>query len=231
MSGLVDISDTASDVIVDVTGSPKPPPTVTDPLRDRVTIGPASASRLDRLRRYHDWPQGELKGSQWTTVLDPDSGTSADPWPGQLRPTAAQTWMCSWTEIGPESTHEVIIAVLRWWGREAIADRLIYLRGLARSDPDEPPMVVESLRAMAHFLMSERQLPDPQIGVTPDGFVQIEWRVMTSGILAMEFLPSDLIRFAAVSGPARRGVDRRTVNGTLRKDEALAAIQPFIAYL
>lgn len=231
MSELVDISDTASDVIFDVTGSPKPSPTVTAVPWDEITLGRASTSRLDWLRRYHERLQGEIKRSQCKTVFDPDVGTSAyaatEPPP---RPAAAQGWMRSWPEIGPECTHEAIIAVLRWWGRGAIADRLVYLQGLTRHDPDEPPMVLGSLRAMAHLLMSERQLPDPQIGVTPDGLVQVEWRVLTSGILAMEFLPSGLIRFAAVSGPARSGVDRRTVNGTLRKDEALAAIQPFIVH-
>ena len=92
-------------------------------------------------------------------------------------------------------------------------------------------MSIESLRALALFLMSERQLPDPQIGVTPDGLAQIEWRFPTNGILAMEFLSSGLIRFAAISAPAQRGVERLSVNGTLPKDEVLAAVQPFTARL
>ena len=57
-----------------------------------------------------------------------------------------------------EDTHEAIIAVLRRSGRGDVADRLVYLRCLAREDPDEAPMDLDSLRAMAHLLMSERQL-------------------------------------------------------------------------
>ena len=142
--------------------------------------------------------------------------------------TTETTWP---TRIAAESTQEGIIAVLRLFGLEEVADRLGYLRGLADDDPDETAMEVESLRAMALFLMSERQLPDPQIGITPDGLMQTEWRTPPNGILAMEFLPSGLIRFAAVSAPAQPAVGRRSVNGTLRKDETLAAVRPFTSLL
>ncbi len=134
-------------------------------------------------------------------------------------------------QIESASTHEAITAVFRSFGLDAIADRLNYLRQLVEDDPDESPMAIESLRAMALFLMSERQLAAPQIGVTPDGLAQIEWRFPTNGILAMEFLSSGLIRFAAISAPARPGVERLSVNGTLPKDAALEAIRPFTARL
>ena len=133
--------------------------------------------------------------------------------------------------IESAGTHEEIIAVLKSFGRDAIADRLNYLHQLVEDEPDEPSMALESLRAMALFLMSERQLAVPQIGITPDGLAQIEWRFPTNGILAMEFLSSGLIRFAAISAPAQRGVERLSVNGTLHKDAALGAVRPFTARL
>ncbi|MDE2840219.1 MAG: hypothetical protein OXM03_06285 [Chloroflexota bacterium] len=81
------------------------------------------------------------------------------------------------------------------------------------------------MKELALFLMSERQLPDPQIGISPAGFAQAEWRVGERGILAIEFLPFDrLIRFAAISAPAQRGVQRISVHGTLPKHHALNAI-------
>ena len=127
-------------------------------------------------------------------------------------------------------TSEEIVAVFRLFGVEAVADRLSYLRSLS-DDPDETPMDVESLRAMALFLMSERQLPDPQIGITPDGLMQIEWRMPPSGILAMEFRHSGLIRFAAISSSIEPGVDRHRVTGTLAAHDALAAVRPFTSLL
>lgn len=130
-------------------------------------------------------------------------------------------------EIDIAQEHEEIIALLRLFGLKAVADRLIYLRGLSYDDPEEPTIEVESLRSMAHFLMSERQLPVPQIGVTPTGLIQIEWRFQNNGILAMEFLMSGQIRFAAISAPTQRGFEPQRVNGTLLKDEVLEAVRSF----
>ena len=151
----------------------------------------------------------------------------------EARSTSVQiTTRPAWRpQLAAARTHEEIIAVLRLFDLNAIADRLGYLRQLVEDDPDEPSMAIESLRALAIFLMGERQLPDPRIGVTPDGLAQIEWRFPTNGILAMEFLSSGLIRFAAISAPAQRGVERLSVNGTLPKDAALEAVRPFTSRL
>ena len=125
-------------------------------------------------------------------------------------------------QITAASTHEEVIAVLRMFGLDSIADRLVY-----DDDPDEPPIDLESLRAMALFIMSERQLPLPRIAVSPDGMIQIEWRPEDSGIIAMNFLPSGLIRFAAISSTDACEGDRLRVSGTLPKDAAMEAVQPF----
>lgn len=138
----------------------------------------------------------------------------------------------SWrSEIKSANSREEIIAVLRLFGLNSIADRLRYLRTLANDDADEPPIEIESLRAMALFLMSERQLPDPQIGVTQDGLAQIEWRIPTDGILAMVFLSSGLIRFAAMCKSTQHSGERLNVHGTFSKDHALAALKPFTSRL
>ena len=134
-------------------------------------------------------------------------------------------------EIATVRTHGEIVAVLRLFGLDAIADRIGYLRSLADDDPEEEPIEIESLRAMALFIMGERQLPDPRIGATPGGLIQIEWQVPPNGILAMEFLPSGLIRFAAISAPVQSGENRLSVNGTLPTEETLRAVETFTARL
>ena len=134
-------------------------------------------------------------------------------------------------EIETASTHEEISVALRLKGFEVAAERLSQLGSLVAENPDEPHLEIESVRALASFLMSEKQLPEPQIGVTPNGLVQIEWRVPTNGILAMEFLISGLIRFAAISAPAQPGIDRLSVHGTLPKDATLKAVSPFTRLL
>ena len=135
----------------------------------------------------------------------------------------------SWKKHITEATKlEEIVAIFRLFGLDAIADRLGYLQRTIADDPDEQPLALESLRGLALFLMSERQLPYPQIAISPEGNAQIEWRVGGNGILAMEFLPVDgLIRFAAISAPAKLGVQRNKVYGTLPKEDALNAVKAF----
>ena len=120
-----------------------------------------------------------------------------------------------------------VIATLRLFGLHAVADRLGYLRSLAEDDPDEKPIDLESLRRFSHFIMRNRRLPDPEISVSPEGFAHAEWRVGEGGILAMQFLPVGLVRFAAVSHPAGRDVHRQSVNGVLPPSDMLDAIRVF----
>ena len=164
---------------------------------------------------------------QWLQIVDLPSPEDVTGVIGFFGLNAA-TWR---TWIDAANTPEEIFGVLRRFGCNKVADRLGYLRRLSDHDPGEPQMQIESLRALAGFLTSKQELPDPQIGVNPDGLMQIEWGIPPSGILAMEFLPSDLIRFAAVSAPAQRDVERLSVNGTLPRDAALDALRSFTSRL
>lgn len=129
--------------------------------------------------------------------------------------------------IAAATTPEEMLLLLRVSGFKHTADRLRYLQTLARNDPDEPSMVIDSLKALVAFLTAERSLPDPEIGISPDGLAQIEWRIPPNGIVAMEFLSTSLIRFAALSASTQHGDIRLRVNGTLPRSGALDAIRPF----
>ena len=118
---------------------------------------------------------------------------------------------------------------LRQSGLDESADRLDYLQRLADEDPDEEPLAVASLRQLASFLMDERQLGQPEIGVGPNGVALAQWRVMDGGILAMEFLGSGLIRFAGTSGPGSRDGESLRVSGTLPITKALQAVKPLLS--
>ena len=131
------------------------------------------------------------------------------------------------SQISNAEMPEAIITVLRRGRLDAVADRLSYLHRLVEDDQDEPPINFDSLRELALFFLSERQLRDPQIGINPDGLTQAEWPVGEKGVLAIEFLPSGFIRFAAISAPAHPGVECKRVSGTLSKSETLNAIRPF----
>ena len=127
-----------------------------------------------------------------------------------------------------------IMEILRSRGRRLAADRIRYLDQLAQEDPEEQPIDLESLRHMAFFLLDNRQLSDPEVGSSPNGSAQVEWTLPDisrdrtgSGLLAMEFLPSGLIRFAVLSTPYSPGVDRLNVHGTLSATEAMDAVRLF----
>ena len=122
-------------------------------------------------------------------------------------------------------TRTEMAAALRESGLEQSADRLGYLLRLADEDPDEEPIAIESLRHLTSFLMDERHLGQPEIGVSPDGLALAQWRVTGNGILAMEFLGSGLIRFAGTSGSNSRDGESLRVSGTLVQAKALQAVQ------
>ena len=126
-------------------------------------------------------------------------------------------------------TRTKMTAALRESGLEQSADRLGYLQRLADEDPDEEPISVASLRHLTAFLMDERHLGQPEIGVSPDGVALAQWHVMGNGVLAMEFLDSGLIRFAGTSGPASRDGQSLRVSGTLPKTKALQAIHSLLS--
>ena len=144
-----------------------------------------------------------------------------------LGPACQQDGSRASSDVAAATEQREVIAILRSSGSRAIADRLGYLHSLAVDDPDEKPIAFESLRRLALFVMGKLRLPDPEIGVSPEGFAQAEWRVGDDGVLAMEFLPADVIRFAAVSHAAGRGTQRLSVNGVLPTADALDAVQVF----
>ena len=129
-------------------------------------------------------------------------------------------------KVTRESCAEMI-EVLRESGLNESSERLRYLQRLADEDPDEQPIAMESLQQLTAFLMDERELGQPEIGVSPNGVALAQWRIMGGGILAMEFPGSGLIRFAGTSGGTGDGRATHRVSGTLPKAKALRAVRPF----
>ncbi len=150
---------------------------------------------------------------------------------------------------------DAIVTVMRLCGLTAIADRLNHLRALIAEDPDEPDLVLESLRSFADFFLCDDRLPVPEVGVGPEGFLEAEWRIPAKreasvfaplvrwvrpderywgkgdGILAMKFLPSGSIQYAAVSEPVGQGKVRLRSSGVYSKDSIMPAIQAFTSRL
>ncbi|MCY3749021.1 MAG: hypothetical protein OXG64_06975 [Chloroflexi bacterium] len=126
-------------------------------------------------------------------------------------------------------TRTEMTAALRRSGLEQSADRLSYLQRLADEDPDEEPIATASLRHLTSFLMDQRHLGQPDIGVSPDGVALAQWRVIGNGVLALEFLDSGLIRFAGATGSDSQDGESLRVSGTLPKSKAPQAIQSLLS--
>ena len=134
------------------------------------------------------------------------------------------------------SQPEEIIATLRRAGLPGVADRLGYIRQLEHEEEvvGDSPMALDSLRQLARFLMAEQWLPEPEIGVSPNGLAHAEWRfpavpanTSPNGLLVMEFLCCGRVRFAAIANGTEADHEPSRINGTLYKVEALRAVQPF----
>lgn len=128
------------------------------------------------------------------------------------------------------STRNVAIA-LEQSGFSATAARLVRLHRLADDDPEEPAISIESLRGLASFLQHQPRLSSPRIGVGPTGVTQAEWRVAEDGMLALKFLTSKFIRFAAIFPRGQLGRKRRRFSGTLPPSEVWERIRPFTELL
>ena len=90
-------------------------------------------------------------------------------------------------------------------------------------------MALASLRELGLIFVSEPlPLGDPEIGIGADGFLQAEWPLRSGGGLAMKFLPTGLIQFAAISKSNDGGKGPLRVYGKLPKYEALHAMRLFI---
>ena len=121
-----------------------------------------------------------------------------------------------------------IVEILQSLNFEKSADRIAALHQMCNEDANEHPLDVDSVRHLARFLVSEPQLPAPRIAVSPDGLMQIEWRLPPGGIVAIQFLIDGRLEFAAIEGSATPQDQRDHVGGAHHKDFVLNAITPFL---
>ena len=133
------------------------------------------------------------------------------------------------------SSHEAEVAetlrTLRKSGKRALARRIAALSRMAAEENEQ--IDTTSLWFAAEFLRSDHDLGDPEIGITPAGEVQTVWRPEGEALVAMDFLPSKLVRYAAMATGRgeTRGSRPQPISGAASLPEALAAIEEFLALL
>jgi hypothetical protein len=127
------------------------------------------------------------------------------------------------------TARENIFGILDQTGHKEIAERLRYLHDVTPdNDPEDPDMELDSLRELALFLIRDDvSLPLPEIGITADGTLQLEWYLSHASAL-MNFLPDGNIQFAGIS-TMENNDEEQSIHGTGSKKFALKSILPFIS--
>ena len=130
------------------------------------------------------------------------------------------------THIEEAANYEDIFSALDQANLHKIANRLRYLHEITQDDdPDDPAMEFMSLKELALFFIDRgHSLPYPQIGISPNGFLQAEWHSRKASAV-LKFLPDGSTRFAGTMGSQS---NRKTVQDSGTKDHALQSIHSFI---
>ena len=130
------------------------------------------------------------------------------------------------TQISRAVRHENVFDLLDRTNHQKIAERLRYLHEITQDDdPEDPAMKFLSLKELALFFAGDgNSLPYPQIGISPNGSLQAEWR-SKKGSAVMMFLTDGNTRFA---GTMSKQDGRQTIQGSGTKKHALQSILPFI---
>ena len=124
--------------------------------------------------------------------------------------------------------HEDIIAVLQTEGLDSIAARLTKLYDLVENDPEEPAIRIDSLRNLAHFVLSESRLATSRIGLSPSGLLEMEWMSDKKDVLAVWFLENGMVRFTGIAHKPHAGAEPERIGGILSKSELMQTVRPFM---
>ena len=125
------------------------------------------------------------------------------------------------------TTRDAVIRIVEQYGLERVAKRVAYLSGLHAEDSDEPEVDLGSLKQMASVVINNPTLNDPRLTLTSQGYVHAEWPTTGGGRIAMTFLSSRLVDYAAISEAATPGSDIKRVNGRHFVPEAMNAVRWF----
>ena len=149
---------------------------------------------------------GEVKSSV-ATMLDAQTGLNA---------------------IRSAASREEITDVVRRCGFSEIADRLDYLIELEAEEPDEEPMQIDSLRSVAEFVLGERDVYDPDIGVGADGVIGLSWRLSPNGMVYLRFREAGAARVALIAPTPNDGDDPAHISGAVSLSDVMTTIAPYV---
>ena len=132
------------------------------------------------------------------------------------------------TQIKDAKGANDVINALCSLGFAGVAERLAYLYRVAEEEGES--IMIQSLQNFAIFMVSER-LPEPRIGVNPDGLVQAVWKLSDYGTLVMNFLESGDIAFTILYSQQAPKIRRQKISGELPPYRVMWHIDDFVSKL
>ena len=149
-------------------------------------------------------------------------------WLPDWMPPAAKT-DDSDSKIADATTTDDIVSVLEERGIVRAARRIVALSELHERDPDEPEVDLESLRRLATTMVANPAWGEPRLTLNDKGYMHAEWSTVENGRIAMTFLPSEMVDFAAISAPVKSGAEILRIGGRHIGAEAINAVRWFAA--
>ena len=133
-----------------------------------------------------------------------------------------------------------LTAYLRGRGKSPVADRIDKFLGILAEEPDEAPIVFDSLRSLVSFVLMSPTLSPPVVGSDTEGLMELEWHLADNGnpdsfwgrgngVVSLKFLTSGLVQYVALSGPHQKGMLRLQTQGVSTKDYLLRSLGEFTA--
>ena len=131
-----------------------------------------------------------------------------------------------------------LTAYLRDRGKGPVADRIDKFLNIFAEEPDEAPIVIDSLRSLVGFVLMIPTLRTPIVGSDPEGLMELEWHLADNGnpdsfwgrgngVVSLKFLTSGLVQYVALSGPHQKDVERLQTQGVSTKEYMLRSLGEF----
>lgn len=142
-------------------------------------------------------------------------------------------------DLSNVGTEEEVIGCLRGKGQEAVAELIEEHLSALEQDPDEQPVVFESLRSLATFILMHPQLKPPMVGSAPNGLMELTWCLENHSnpdgywgkgncVVSLRFLASGLVHYVALSAPNRKDEERITKRGDAKREFVLRSLGEFV---
>ena len=131
-----------------------------------------------------------------------------------------------------------LTAYLRDRGKGQVANRIDKFLDILAEEPDEAPIVMDSLRSLGSFVLMSPTLRTPILGSDSEGLMELEWHLVDNGnpdsfwgkgngVVSLKFLTSGLVQYVALSGPHQKGVVRLQKHGVSTKEYMLRSLGEF----